>query len=1205
MSQKPGRPRDPDSAGGASGRRKGGARSEYPNRGKGESHGPEPGNPYAPPLHPPYRHHLSTPQQLAPSYQIPSSQGPPLRPPYNSSLPVPENSQQAYHYPHNTYLSAAHEYNNPQPRTALPQHATYTPQYFSPYASRPESLSPAQHSAHHRYTQTRQRPITPNDVPLTGGIPPQIRPSSISPMEEMTNRWQTTPSRSDPFASSDKGGARHLSSPHSPRPEVSLVARHDQLVKQSPEESYSTRDSVSASRPGTSEGLRMTFAGDAPVRQTSDEPMLSWDEASQDPTRPTSSIKGEAVGKGSLKPNTSAVPNEPPKGELSDDLLEVDGRDGESKLDHRKRKRNRVIRSCVQCHSHKRKCDRKRPCGRCIALGLTGNCVYEIGEQRDPNDPEVAEADRLRRRIAELEQVVRDLRQQKPSSARAPVPGISATPASMGDDSDGKKRRVIIDRYARFQLNDAQGAGNVARLVQNSASNAVKAERLSEEAAFGDEGQANTQSPNSADYKAEPYTANLLPGEEIMHDTSGRTVYLGASAGQSMLRSLKELASTKDDSGLLAVPEDGVYSGAFPNLRKTFPFTTIWSHENFCGEIIGLLPNQAQSELLWGDWIDTYGSYISPFHIPSLREEYDSFFAKSPDEKMSVPLSSLAVFLTICALGCLSRATSAEMFGYPNRASAAKGSLESKEPKEKDLTTSRLQSELYLSAAYQALRLCSFMANPTVQVLQCQVLIQLYLLVSERAADAWAIGGNMIKQATALGLHRDPLSLDPHISALEAEVKRRLWWSIASLDTMFSIFFGRPSSINFYTTNLPQDRADEDLSDAPGSARELPTHNGLDSRISDQTFHTAYYQLTVPSFEFLDGIFFVDRQASREALYKWFSPPSDAYSASDESPRPKHTYRDAVRLAEDLRRWYSHVPDGLRLDIDDNVEDLLKSRSQRRLGQTLGLCIKTWTLALVIHRPYLRAGADPSAYPESTAYCSEAAHMVLKAYRAMAEAEVSLVWAVWSMSYRAFQAAAVCAFLALRQPGTELAAKCTEDLRGAKDIFTGRLSTWYSSHPVQSDLCQGIIQLDKLVALANDQHRRSPAPVASYNGMSPAMFGYLNGSPSCTGIGSQQVETPLSEVGAFQSPASYPRPPVAGVTQSNPAVPSGNDYGMPRSSLYSGGPYNMGQAESLANSLSGEFNGPSPLALSGFWASMFGIKMDKEGDEPSQSEMVW
>ncbi|KAF8207731.1 hypothetical protein K438DRAFT_1814127, partial [Mycena galopus ATCC 62051] len=42
--------------------------------------------------------------------------------------------------------------------------------------------------------------------------------------------------------------------------------------------------------------------------------------------------------------------------------------------DHRKRRRNRTTQSCLNCHTSKRKCDRKRPCQRCIQLGLV-SCV--------------------------------------------------------------------------------------------------------------------------------------------------------------------------------------------------------------------------------------------------------------------------------------------------------------------------------------------------------------------------------------------------------------------------------------------------------------------------------------------------------------------------------------------------------------------------------------------------------------------------------------------------------------------------------------------------------------------------------------------------------------------------------------------------------------------------------------------------------------
>ncbi|KAH9065200.1 hypothetical protein EDB87DRAFT_1594370 [Lactarius vividus] len=79
-------------------------------------------------------------------------------------------------------------------------------------------------------------------------------------------------------------------------------------------------------------------------------------------------------------------------------------------IDHRKRRRNRTTQSCLNCHTSKRKCDRKRPCQRCIQLGLTGLCVYEIDDPSIRDDPNVDENTRFRNRIAELESLVRELR---------------------------------------------------------------------------------------------------------------------------------------------------------------------------------------------------------------------------------------------------------------------------------------------------------------------------------------------------------------------------------------------------------------------------------------------------------------------------------------------------------------------------------------------------------------------------------------------------------------------------------------------------------------------------------------------------------------------------------------------------------------------------------------------------------------------------
>ncbi|WWC89229.1 uncharacterized protein L201_004147 [Kwoniella dendrophila CBS 6074] len=940
--------------------------------------------------------------------------------------------------------------------------------------------------------------------------------------------------------------------------------------------------------------------------------------------------------------STSAV-----KAEGSDEIAEMDvehGQDGDEKIDHRKRKRNRTIRSCVPCHNHKRRCDRKRPCGRCTALGLTGTCVYEIDEARDINDPDVIETDRLRRRIAELEQVVRELRQKAPTRAQAQLASVPTTPAATASTTlteegsgEDKKRRVIVDRFARFKLDEAKDVENSAaaagsrsitpnppawapQSVIPSRSGNLHIRSNIDPTALRDSPAGPSTTHGNDDYKSEPYQTYLLPGEEMSSDKTGRKVFLGVSTGKSMLRRLRELAKGRGDGQLLSVPEDIAFTGVFPDLRKTYPFTTIWSHESFSAEIIGLLPSVEQAELLWQAFSEEHGIYFHPFHMPTVHAEYTSFFAMSATDKMNVPLSSLALHLMICALGCVIRATTAEIFGHPDTTTAVQGgSRKSSASKDaKDLTSSRLQSELYLSASFQALRLCAFLANPTIRSIQAQLLQMVYLLASERAADAWTTAGTLVKQAIAIGLHKDPLSLDPKISMRDAEVRRRLWWSLAGFDCMLCIFFGRPSTISYYSTNLPQDRPDANLSELPGSAQQfLPPSNVLSNETTEQTYHAAYYQLTIPSFELLDRIFTVDRRFSRSTIYGWFSPPpkdsiQPSSFANHGEDSNQHTYQDAIRLANDIGQWYSHLPSGMKFNENDTAEYLLGSRNRRQLNQTLILSMKTWTIVMILHRPYLRL--DPTAYPESTEICAQAAHSLLRTYKSMADTKSSLAWSFWTMPYRAFQAGAVCAFLAMRQPGTELADKCLTDLRAVIRVFEDRLSTWNITHPVQADLCEGLVQLEKLITAANQQRntpQQSSAPPShsTLPSMSPNLFGL---SPNT--FSDSSFTTPLSQIQAFPSvtlPAStissgngnYLTPPMNGASIYAHAHSGHNDTtrneqggmgNMPGGGLGIGIGKGGHNGDNLVGQMNGDFNGPEPLALPQLWANMFGIKMAKD-----------
>ncbi|KAF9046354.1 hypothetical protein BJ165DRAFT_1152129 [Panaeolus papilionaceus] len=145
------------------------------------------------------------------------------------------------------------------------------------------------------------------------------------------------------------------------------------------------------------------------------------------------------------------------KGEIMDLEFTID-------TDHRKRRRNRTTQSCLNCHTSKRKCDRKRPCQRCIQLGLTGLCVYEIDDPALRDDPSIDESTRLRNRIAELESLVRELRGK-------PHPRWAESNFRDGDPNEKWHSRatkcVPLQKRGSQQLQQGQNQSNTPTSQQN------------------------------------------------------------------------------------------------------------------------------------------------------------------------------------------------------------------------------------------------------------------------------------------------------------------------------------------------------------------------------------------------------------------------------------------------------------------------------------------------------------------------------------------------------------------------------------------------------------------------------------------------------------------------------------------------------------------------------------------------------------------
>jgi len=152
------------------------------------------------------------------------------------------------------------------------------------------------------------------------------------------------------------------------------------------------------------------------------------------------------------------------------------------------------------------------------------------------SDPTVAESDRLKKRIAELEQVVRELRQKHVPRQSQPAPATSSTAGAASFSAptplitidepdkgqDSKKRRVIVDRFARFKIGEAALADMAAAAHRDSPGAGPP--------------HSSGDGEGKVDYKTETYHMNMNPGEEMIQDKVGRKTFLGAPAGASMLR---------------------------------------------------------------------------------------------------------------------------------------------------------------------------------------------------------------------------------------------------------------------------------------------------------------------------------------------------------------------------------------------------------------------------------------------------------------------------------------------------------------------------------------------------------------------------------------------------------------------------------------------------------------------------------------------
>ncbi|TVY91869.1 Transcription factor [Lachnellula willkommii] len=197
------------------------------------------------------------------------------------------------------------------------------------------------------------------------------------------------------------------------------------------------------------------------------------------------------------------------------------------------------------------------------------------------------------------------------------------------------------------------------------------------------------------------------------------------------------------------------------------------------------IPCPETCEILLDAYFRTTELAFRIFHIPTFRKEYDQY--------RNQPLLASDSFILRMLLAM------------------AIGVTYYQEP---DAETLRTQAKKWIYAAqswlseipYEKSRL-----NIAGLQLHCLLLIARQSLVV--VADlVWISAGSLVRRAFSMGLHRDPKYF-PNMSVLQAEIRRRLWATIAELNLQCSVESGmRPLiCLDDFDTEAPANINDEDI----------------------------------------------------------------------------------------------------------------------------------------------------------------------------------------------------------------------------------------------------------------------------------------------------------------------------------------------------------------------------------------------------------
>ncbi|KAK3292278.1 fungal-specific transcription factor [Chaetomium fimeti] len=411
---------------------------------------------------------------------------------------------------------------------------------------------------------------------------------------------------------------------------------------------------------------------------------------------------------------------------------------------------------------------------------------------------------------------------------------------------------------------------------------------------------------------------------------------------------IKALGSVATSTGLLSnVPYSSPGSSNVFGIGSEHPFANYWTCEGGLPEVISVLPDKLQADILLNRYFECVDPVYPMLHRQTFYADYEHFWSLSRPDKDRADAAFVALIFVMLALGT--------QF------------VTSTSPKERKQT-----AEFYASASNQALRMCSYLSTASIKSIQAMVLITYFLINDNHASDGWAFAGILIRQAYAMGLHRDPNIVVPDAPPFEKQQRRKVWQAVLLQDTFLTVLLSLPPSAT-HTDVSVDDLVEDDSSIA-----------------SDDPTDTAYIR---GSWTLANLV--------QETIC---SPRSLDVPICT-------TARHKSKLIGDFRAVYRSFPDVFRSWDPEALAQLAQS-NKRVVRQTLFLSSNYFHNLMLVH------ASESQDVPVNARGTLEAAHDAITAFFvlfALFEAEAR-VW--WVFNHRAFLEA-LCIGNVLREVARE------------------------------------------------------------------------------------------------------------------------------------------------------------------------------------------